>query len=410
MRRIVHAESAGRIRAARLDAVGGQQKQRSAKTYTLREALASWQWYGLWALLFLNTTAGIAIISQAAPMAEEITGVDRGVGGRSGRRDLDRERRGPVPLGVAVGLHRSPHRVSDDVPAPGLLFALLPAVESFALFLALACIILLCYGGGFGTMPAFAADRFGAENVGSIYGLMLTAWSFAGVLGPMLIAACVATGQYNDALYVIAGLMLVSTIIPVLLGKTGRAVTVSAPFQRRRIDRRYVGHSHGVRSRVIPSATDLVFMIFVCFVVIIMSIFGLGQQKPHHYREMARVAWENRDELPFAWRILKDGVCDGCALGTSGLSDWTIPGAHLCMVRLELMRLNTAPALDPVRAWLTSRLREHSSQELRALGRLAEPMLRRAGEPGFTVITWDEALDRCAGTLRALDPSALPST
>ena len=71
------------------------------------------------------------------------------------------------------------------------------------------------------------------------------------------------------------------------------------------------------------------------------------EQKPHHYLEMAKVAWENRDQLPFAWRILRDGVCDGCALGTSGLSDWTLPGTHLCMVRLELMRLNTAPALDP---------------------------------------------------------------
>src|ERR671930_254978 len=78
-----------------------------------------------------------------------------------------------------------------------------------------------------------------------------------------------------------------------------------------------------------------------------MPLFGLGRQKPHHYREMAKIAWENRDQLPFAWRILKNGVCDGCALGTSGLSDWTIEGVHLCMVRLELMRLNTAPPLDP---------------------------------------------------------------
>jgi len=75
-----------------------------------------------------------------------------------------------------------------------------------------------------------------------------------------------------------------------------------------------------------------------------MNLFGIGRQKPHHYLEMARIAWENRDELPFALRILRDGVCDGCALGTSGVSDWTIPGVHLCMVRLELMRLNTAPA------------------------------------------------------------------
>src|SRR4029453_17153837 len=73
------------------------------------------------------------------------------------------------------------------------------------------------------------------------------------------------------------------------------------------------------------------------------------KKKPNHYVEMARVAWQNRDQLPFAWRILTDGVCDGCALGTTGLRDWTLPDVHLCMVRLELMRLNTAPALDPGR-------------------------------------------------------------
>src|SRR5256885_5082607 len=75
-------------------------------------------------------------------------------------------------------------------------------------------------------------------------------------------------------------------------------------------------------------------------------IVGLRDQKPHHYREMLRVAWENRDELPFAWRILSRGVCDGRALGTSGLSDWTMGGVHLRMVRLALLRLNPAPPLD----------------------------------------------------------------
>ena len=134
-------------------------------------------------------------------------------------------------------------------------------------------------------------------------------------------------------------------------------------------------------------------------------VFGFGKQKPHHYREMVRVAWENRDELPFAWRILRDGVCDGCALGTSGLSDWTIDGTHLCMVRLELMRLNTAPALDPRQLTDVASLASRTSQELRALGRLPEPMIRRHGEPGFLVSTWDEALDLIAGGLRAIDPS-----
>jgi molybdopterin-dependent oxidoreductase alpha subunit len=136
-------------------------------------------------------------------------------------------------------------------------------------------------------------------------------------------------------------------------------------------------------------------------------IFGFGRQKPHHYLEMAKIAWENRDELPFAWRILKDGVCDGCALGTSGMSDWTVPGPHLCLVRLELMRLNTAPALDPSILADGARLAKYSSQELRALGRLPEPMIRRSGERGFSQIGWEEALDRIARELRAVDPVRL---
>ena len=138
-----------------------------------------------------------------------------------------------------------------------------------------------------------------------------------------------------------------------------------------------------------------------------MEIFGIGRQKPHHYLEMAKVAWENRDQLPFAWRILKDGVCDGCALGTSGLSDWTLEGVHLCMVRLELMRLNTAPAIDPSILADVAPLANRSSRELRALGRLPEPMLRSAGDKGFRIISWDEALDRLAEEIRSIDPARL---
>src|SRR5262245_54963149 len=136
-----------------------------------------------------------------------------------------------------------------------------------------------------------------------------------------------------------------------------------------------------------------------------MALFGLGQQKPHHFLEMAKVAWENRDELPFAWRILKDGVCDGCALGTSGMSDWTIPGTHLCMVRLELMRLNTASAFDPALLSDVSSLSSRSSEDLRALGRLPAPMLRASGRPGFVVVSWDEALDRLAQAVARVDPA-----
>ena len=131
---------------------------------------------------------------------------------------------------------------------------------------------------------------------------------------------------------------------------------------------------------------------------------GLGQQKPAHFRSMARVAWENRAELPFALRILRHGVCDGCALGTTGLKDWTLDGVHLCMVRLELLHLNTMPAIDPQRLGDCEALAALDSRELRELGRLAQPLRRRRGERGFTPISWDEAVEEAAAGLRAVDP------
>ncbi|MGH9935120.1 MAG: FdhF/YdeP family oxidoreductase, partial [Blastocatellia bacterium] len=119
---------------------------------------------------------------------------------------------------------------------------------------------------------------------------------------------------------------------------------------------------------------------------------GVGHVKPNHYLEMAKVVWRNRDQLPFAWRILTQGVCDGCALGTSGIHDFTMDGVHLCMVRLELMRLNTGPALDVRRLEDADALARLPAAELRELGRLPYPMLRRRGEKGFARVAWDEAL------------------
>jgi molybdopterin-dependent oxidoreductase alpha subunit len=128
------------------------------------------------------------------------------------------------------------------------------------------------------------------------------------------------------------------------------------------------------------------------------------KRKPNQYAEMLRAIWENRDQLPFAWRILKHGVCDGCALGTAGLKDWTQDGVHLCMVRLELMSLNTAPALDPERLRDVSSLSGISSRDLRALGRLPEPMIRRKGEKGFRVVPWDEAYAAATGEIQRTQP------
>jgi molybdopterin-dependent oxidoreductase alpha subunit len=132
--------------------------------------------------------------------------------------------------------------------------------------------------------------------------------------------------------------------------------------------------------------------------------FGLGQTKPHHFAQFPIIAWKNRDNLPYAWKVLSQGVCDGCALGVAGFHDWTIEGVHLCMTRLELLRLNTMPAMDPAMLSDVARLRSMSNSELRELGRLPFPFVRLRGESGFRRISWDEALDRIARRLRASDP------
>ncbi len=118
--------------------------------------------------------------------------------------------------------------------------------------------------------------------------------------------------------------------------------------------------------------------------------FGLFERKPRHYLEMVRIVWENRDRLGYAWRVLSKGVCDGCALGTTGLKDWTLDGTHLCLVRLNLLRLNTMAAFAPELTRDVAALRAKSSKELRALGRLGWPLRRRKGEAGFTPVGFEE--------------------
>ncbi len=122
------------------------------------------------------------------------------------------------------------------------------------------------------------------------------------------------------------------------------------------------------------------------------------------YLDILHAAWENRDRLGYAWRILRDGVCDGCALGTSGLRDWTMDGVHLCWIRLNLLRLNTQPPLDPSALADVERLQGLSERELRSLGRLPVPLLRRRGDRGFRPVSWDEALALVAARLQAADP------
>jgi molybdopterin-dependent oxidoreductase alpha subunit len=132
--------------------------------------------------------------------------------------------------------------------------------------------------------------------------------------------------------------------------------------------------------------------------------YGVTQQHPNAYKDIASTIWENRDNLGYAWRILNNGCCDGCSLGTMGMRDWTMKGVHLCAVRLQLLRLNTMPAMDWRELEDVDSLRGLSEKQLRQLGRLAVPMIRRRGEKGFRRVSWDEALATVAAGLRQTDP------
>lgn len=133
--------------------------------------------------------------------------------------------------------------------------------------------------------------------------------------------------------------------------------------------------------------------------------FGLGKVKPKHIRDTMKIAWENKDNIGYATRILTQGVCDGCALGVSGMYDQTLKGPHMCTTRLNVLRLSTMPAInkDILHADIDE-LRKYDSTELRKLGRIPYPMIRRKGERKFSRISWDEAMDMIADKMKNLNP------
>ena len=168
--------------------------------FTQGEALRTPQWYLLTAILALNTTVGIALISQAAGSASGIAGYSAGAAATV-----------VGVLAVFNGAGRIVWAAASDyigrMPAfaamlglQGLCLLLLPHAGNAALWFALAAVVYLCYGGGFGTMPATAGDFFGVRHAGAIYGLMLVAWSIAGVVGPILISWLFGSGEPNYTL------------------------------------------------------------------------------------------------------------------------------------------------------------------------------------------------------------------
>jgi OFA family oxalate/formate antiporter-like MFS transporter len=191
----------------------------AARDYTQDEALRTPQWYLLTAILTLNVTAGIALIAVAAAAATDIAGYSAtgaasvvGIwaifngGGRIFWGAVS-DKTGRMPAFVAM------------LGIQGLCFLALPHVSNAALFFLLGALIYLCYGGGFGTMPATAGDFFGVRNAGAIYGLMLVGWSLGGVIGPLVAAALIGEEKAYTVAYTTIGVIALAAVVLTFITK-----------------------------------------------------------------------------------------------------------------------------------------------------------------------------------------------
>ncbi len=139
-----------------------------------------------------------------------------------------------------------------------------------------------------------------------------------------------------------------------------------------------------------------------------IGAFGLPSSAAlQSYRDLLRILWENKGELPYAWNILNHGMCDACSLGVYGLRDNLLGAIHLCAPRLKLLKLNTASALEPPLLRDVERLRNLPEEKLRSLGRLPYPMLRLKNHKSFVRVGWQEAFDLIAQWVRPTAPSEM---
>lgn len=205
------------------------------------------QFWLLWGVLCLNVTAGIGVIAMASPMLQEVFGGR--LLGLAGGVDLSIEQKAGVAAAAAglvglISLFNSLGRIfwasmCDFIGRKGTyfiffvlgiaLYCLMPTLGHLGyagLFVATVCVILTMYGGGFATIPAYLADVFGTQMVGAIHGRLLTAWSVAGIVGPVLIAnlrqfqldrGMAPSLVYDTTLYTLAGLLFVGLICNLMI-------------------------------------------------------------------------------------------------------------------------------------------------------------------------------------------------
>ncbi len=185
---------------------------------TRDEAVKTARFYGLWIMLFINVTCGIAIISVASPLLQEVIGISALAAASA-----------VGLMGIFNGAGRIMWAsVSDYLTRPVvfilffitqiLAFYLLTTVTSILLFQVLLYYIMTCYGGAFASVPAYIGDIFGTKELGAIHGYILTAWALAGLVGPIIIAYVKdTTGSYTGTLYVFVGLFVIALITSMLM-------------------------------------------------------------------------------------------------------------------------------------------------------------------------------------------------
>jgi MFS family permease len=226
---------------------------------SLQTSFRTKQFWLLWAVLCLNVTAGIGILSMASPLLQEVFG-GRLIGVTATFDQLTPDQKGQIAAIAAaftglLSLFNIAGRffwasLSDVIGRKvtysvffllGIaLYASIPgtaAAGSLALFVAFFCVILSMYGGGFSTVPAYLADLFGTRMVGAIHGRLLTAWSVAGVLGPVIVNYIrdyqldhgIARAQvYSVTMFILAGLLAVGFVCNWLIKPVDRKYAMTA--------------------------------------------------------------------------------------------------------------------------------------------------------------------------------------
>ncbi len=201
----------------------------SARDYPPADAMRTPQFWLLWFMLFLNVTAGILFISNAVPIMRELTGA---------RPALALSVYGIIALFNGIGRFFW-GAMSDRIGrnwayiliygSQVLIFFFVGGIHSFPIVATLFAVVLLDYGGGFGTMPSFTADFFGTKYMGVNYGWILLAWGVGGIVGPIFVALVKDhTGTFAGALPYIAFMLLIATILPFVARRPGVATTEDA--------------------------------------------------------------------------------------------------------------------------------------------------------------------------------------